>query len=177
MDAARCTATPTDRSLPHCCTLAGLAIAMGLAVPMAAARAGDASAAGGGAGNAAHVSAAFDAWRSGRGSVFDLLADDVVWTVAGDSPVSGTYRSKQAFLDEAVAPISARLATPLVPEVRRIVADGDHVVVLWHGSATTRAGSIYRNDYAWHLQLEHGRIKRATAFLDTWALSGLLGTD
>ena len=162
------------RTMPRCCRLAGLAIAMGLAVPVVSSHAGDAPAQTATHDNAAQIRAAFEAWRLGQGSVFDLLADDVVWTVAGESPVSGTYRSKQAFLDEAVAPITARLATPIVPQVTRIVADGAHVVVLWQGRATARDGSTYRNHYAWHLELADGRIVRVTAFLDTWALAQLL---
>lgn len=172
MAASRKTATPAG--LPRCCMLAGVAIAMGLALPLAAARDGEGATSVPVHDNAAQVHAAFDGWRNGQGSVFDLLADDVVWTVAGDSPVSGTYRTKQAFLDEAVAPITARLATPIVPSVTRIVADGDHVVVLWQGSATAHDGAVYRNDYAWHLELAGGRIVRATAYLDTWALARLL---
>lgn len=170
-------ATTTGRSLPHCWMLAGLAIAMGLAVPVASARVDEAPRAASAHDSGALVRAAFEAWRTGQGSVFDLLADDVVWTVAGDSPVSGTYRSKQAFMDEAVAPITAHLATPIIPQVTRIVADGDHVVVMWQGSATTRTGGAYRNHYAWHLQLADGRIVRATAFLDTCALARLMETD
>ncbi|MCD9097409.1 nuclear transport factor 2 family protein [Luteimonas fraxinea] len=162
------------RTLPRCCRLAGLAIAMGLAVPVVSAHAGDATTHVTTHDNAAQVRAAFEAWRLGQGSVFDLLADDVVWTVAGESPVSGTYRTKQTFLDEAVAPITARLATPIVPQVERIVADGAHVVVLWQGTAAARDGSTYRNHYAWHLELADGRIVRVTAFLDTWALAQLL---
>ena len=154
--------------------LAGVALAMGLALPVASARTGDAPTSTLAQDSAAQVRAAFEAWRTGQGNVFDLLADDVVCTVAGDSPVSGTYRSKQAFLDQAVAPITARLATPIVPRIERIVADGHHVVVLWQGAATTRDGGAYRNHYAWHLELADGRIVRATAFLDTWALTRLL---
>ncbi|MDH5821870.1 hypothetical protein QFW77_02525 [Luteimonas sp. RD2P54] len=48
--------------------------------------------------NAALVRAAFDEWRAGTGSVFDLLAEDVEWTVAGSRPVSGVYRSKRDFM-------------------------------------------------------------------------------
>lgn len=125
-------------------------------------------------GNAAVVRAAFDAWRDGDGSVFDLLADDVEWTVAGGSPVSGTYRSKRAFLAEAVAPITARLSTPIRPEVSAIVAQGDAVVVFWEGTAAANDGSPYRNSYAWHMVLSGGRVVRVTAFLDTWALDALM---
>lgn len=124
--------------------------------------------------NVALVSTAFEAWRDGTGSVFDLLHDDVAWTIAGSSPVSGVHRSKAAFMDEAVAPINARLSTPITPTVRHIVAQGDTVVVLWDGVAAAVDGSTYRNSYAWHMVLEDGRIVRVIAFLDTWALDQLM---
>lgn len=123
---------------------------------------------------ATQVRAAFDAWRVGEGSVFDLLADDVVWTVAGDSPVSGVYRSREAFLRDAVAPITARLATPIVPELHQLIAHDDHVVAIWQGRATALDGRVYRNHYAWHMRFEGGRIVEVGAFLDTWALVRLM---
>lgn len=125
-------------------------------------------------GNLALVRAAFAAWRDGRGSVFDLLDDDVEWTVSGDSPVSGTYRSRREFMERAVQPITARLASPIVPQVEHVFAHGDQVVVLWHGSATRRDGGEYRNRYAWHLTFADGRIVHAVAYLDTWTLAQLL---
>lgn len=123
--------------------------------------------------NAALVRAAFDAWRDGSGSVFDLLDDDVEWQVAGSSPVSGRYRSRVTFLTEAVQPINARLAIPITPTVRSIIAQDDAVVVIWDGVATTIEGTSYRNSYAWHLTFDEGRIVRVNAFLDTWALDRL----
>lgn len=117
---------------------------------------------------------AFAAWADGRGSVFDLLADDVEWQVAGVGPVSGRYVGRAAFLEHAVAPITARLATPIVPQVQAVVADGDAVVVLWHGRATARDGRPYENQYAWHMTVADGRITHVVAFLDTWALHDLL---
>ena len=33
--------------------------------------------------------------RVGEGTVFDLLADDVVWTITGTSPLAGTYRGRE----------------------------------------------------------------------------------
>lgn len=124
--------------------------------------------------NTALVTEAFDNWKAGRGSLFDLLADDAEWTVAGTSPSSGTYRGRAAFMEQAVRPITERLATPIVPQVRHILAQGDHVVVIWDGTATAHDGSAYTNQYAWHLQLADGRITHVTAFLDTWALQQLM---
>lgn len=124
--------------------------------------------------NAALVAEAFEDWRAGTGNVFDLLAEDAVWTVAGDSPVSGTYKTREALMTQAVLPIHARLATPITPQVNTIVAQGDDVVVFWDGVATARDGSPYENSYAWHLTLAGGEIIRVTAFLDTWRLHALM---
>ncbi|WP_334179536.1 nuclear transport factor 2 family protein [Pseudoxanthomonas sp.] len=124
--------------------------------------------------NTARTRAAFEAWRAGTGTVFDLLDPQAVWTVAGHSPVSGTYRSKQVFMDRAVAPITARLATRITPDVKQVMAQGDAVTVLWDGTATTVDGDTYRNSYAWHMVFDEGRIVHVTAFLDTWALQQLM---
>lgn len=124
--------------------------------------------------NTALIQKAFDDWRAGQGGIFELLADDAVWVVAGNSPVSGTYRTREAFMMEAVKPITDKLATPITPSVRQIVAQGSHVVAIWDGEATAKDGSRYENSYAWHMQLENGRITRVTAFLDTWRLVELM---
>lgn len=127
------------------------------------------------AANEARVRAAFDAWRAGTGNVFDLLHEDAVWTVAGGSPVSGVYRGKRDFMDNAVAPITARLATPIVPELDHLVAQGDAVVAVWRGTARANDGGTYANHYAWHMVFDDdGRIVRVVAFLDTWALQALM---
>ena len=124
--------------------------------------------------NSALIQKAFDDWRAGQGGIFQLLADDAVWVVAGNSPVSGTYRTREAFMEDAVKPITDKLATPIVPTVRQIVAQGQHVVALWDGQATAKDGSRYENSYSWHMQVENGRITRVTAFLDTWRLVELM---
>ncbi|WP_022962729.1 nuclear transport factor 2 family protein [Halopseudomonas pelagia] len=124
--------------------------------------------------NTALVQQAFENWQQGRGSVFDLLAEDAQWTVAGVSPVSDTYNSKQALVEGAVEPIHARLQTAITPTVRHLIAQGNSVVVLWDGAATAMDGARYANSYAWHLVMRDGRITQVTAFLDTWALTELM---
>ena len=126
------------------------------------------------AANQALIQKAFDDWRAGQGGIFQLLADDAVWVVAGSSPYSGTYPTREAFMEDAVKPITDKLATPIVPTVRQIVAQGPDVVGHWDGQATAKDGSRYENSYSWHMQLENGRITRVTAFLDTWRLVELM---
>ncbi|MBC3363706.1 nuclear transport factor 2 family protein [Pseudomonas sp. SWRI154] len=119
------------------------------------------------------VRQAFANWQQGKGSAFDLLAPDAKWTVAGTSPVSAVYASK-AELAQAVRPITARLATPIVPTVRSIVAEGDVVAVLWSGTATALDHKPYDNTYLWHMTFKSGQIVEVTAFLDTYALDDLM---
>jgi uncharacterized protein len=112
------------------------------------------------------VRQAFDTWRTG-GNVFEaLLVPDVVWTIHGSGSVAGTYRGLQTFIQNASMPLVSRLATPLVPEVRSIMADGDKVSIRFDGSATTTSGAPYRNQFVWIFRMVDGRVAEAEAFLD-----------
>jgi ketosteroid isomerase-like protein len=74
------------------------------------------------------VRRAFDAWAAGEGGVFDLLAPDARWTIVGNSVVAGTYHSREGFLASVIRPFNAGMATPLVPVVHGLYADGDTVI-------------------------------------------------
>jgi len=119
------------------------------------------------------VQAAFDNWRRGAGTVFDLLASDAKWTIVGRSAASGTYQSRRDFMDQVVIPFNFRLSTPLVPTVRGIYADGDMVIVLWDGAAMARDGKSYENTYSWYLKMRNGKIVSATAIYDPIAFDDL----
>ncbi len=108
----------------------------------------------------------FEQWTSGNGNFFALLTDDVQWTITGSSPVSKTYTSKQQLINETVTPLTSRLATPIVPKIRGVYADGDVVVALWDGTAMAKNGQPYRNTYCWIMTLKNGRITHVVAFLD-----------
>jgi len=123
--------------------------------------------------NATLVREAFTNWQQGKGTVFDLLAPHARWTVAGTSPVSGVYTSK-AELAQVVRSITARLATPIVPTVKSIVAENDVVVVLWNGTATALDHKPYNNTYLWHMTFKNGQVVEVTAFLDTYVLDDLM---
>lgn len=112
------------------------------------------------------VRQAFDAWARGGTQFFDVLAPDVVWTIAGSGAYAGTYRGKANFLSKAAHPLSIRLSKPIVPTVRGIFADGEQVIILWEGRATTRDNRPYRNTYAWFFKMRDGKAIEVTAFLD-----------
>ena len=116
----------------------------------------------------------FAAWARGDGAAFfNILADDVRWTVIGSCPVSRTYMSKQQFFEGATKPLSAKLAGQIQPTVRNVLAEGDQVVLQWEGRATTKAGKPYNNSYCWVMRIENGKVKEGTAYIDTELVSEL----
>jgi ketosteroid isomerase-like protein len=108
----------------------------------------------------------FANWANGTGSFFDLLADDVQWTITGSMYLSKTYTSKKQFLDEVIDPLNERLSKRIVPKVTGIYADGDMVIVIWDGTATATDGKPYNASYSWNMEMKNGKIVRVIAFLD-----------
>jgi ketosteroid isomerase-like protein len=119
------------------------------------------------------IQAAFDGWAKGDGDFFQLLSDDVRWTITGTSVLAGTYTSRSQFFD-AIRPIGVRLSGPITPTVQSIVAEGDVVVVMWRGHATALDGRPYDNEYSWHMRVHDGAVVEVTAFLDTPTVNDLL---
>jgi uncharacterized protein len=119
------------------------------------------------ASNKALVQASFERWEHGTGGPFELLAPDAEWTIVGSSPLSKTYRNKQAFIDEVINPFNARMTKPLVPTIRGLYADGDMVIIFFDGAATAKDGVPYHNTYTWYFQMKAGQVIKAVAFFDT----------
>ena len=109
----------------------------------------------------------FAKWANGTGNFFDLLTDDVEWTITGSSPVSKIYASRKQFLEEVIEPLNARLSVKIVHRVRGIYADDDMVIALWDGTATAKEGKPYNNTYSWYMTIKNGRIIKVVAFFDT----------
>lgn len=119
------------------------------------------------------IRASFQAWRDGTGRVFDLLAPNAKWTAVGNSPIAGTYHSRQQFLSEVIDPFNARLSGRLVPTVRGIYADGDMVIALFDGEGTALDGKPYRNTYSWFMRMRDGQIQEVVGAFDTVAYTDL----
>ena len=117
--------------------------------------------------NKAAVEAGFDAWKAGTGSPYDLLADEATWTIVGRSLASKIYPSRQAFISEVIQPFNARMSVGLKPTIRNIYADGDTVIVFFDASGTAHDGKPYVNTYAWFLDMNDGKIVKASAFFDS----------
>ena len=117
--------------------------------------------------NNAIVKASFEAWASGAGSPYGLLANDASGTTFGHSAASKTYPSKEAFLREVIRPFNARMSGGLKSTTQDVCAEGDTVIVFFDASGTARDGKPYANTYAWFLSLESSKVMKASAFFDS----------
>ena len=116
--------------------------------------------------NRSTVKAGFDKWASGTGSFFDLLSDTMQWQITGSTTHSKLYQGKEQFMNEVIFPLNERLSQKIKPVVRAIFADGDWVIALWDGQATTLEGKPYNMSYSWYMQLKADKIVNVIAFLD-----------
>lgn len=119
------------------------------------------------------IAQSFDAWRTGTGGPYDLLAADVSWTITGNSLAAKTYPTKDAFIGEVIQPFNARMKSPLVPTVRKLYAQDDTVVAFFDATGIATDDRRYSNTYAWILEMDDGQIVRAHAFFDSIAFDDL----
>ena len=104
----------------------------------------------------------------------DALADHVSWTIIGTTPLSGTYQSKQAVLDDLFGALRARLSTPVVFSIDRIIEDGEWAVMMARGSATSVQGGPYDNTDCIVAHVVDGRFDELTDYVDTELISRAL---
>ncbi|WP_300058462.1 nuclear transport factor 2 family protein [uncultured Roseobacter sp.] len=124
------------------------------------------------------VGDAFKGWEADTFNVFDLLANDVIWTITGFNPmVSGTYHGKADPLSRTVELFSERMSEGLSPTVHRVWADGDDVIIHFDGEGRTAASDVYRNSYLWVFRMDDGAVTEVIAFLDTAAFAALLSRE
>ena len=98
----------------------------------------------------------------------DSFAPDATWTLAGELPISGTWKGRDAILDEFLAkamshyePGSVRL------EITGMIAEGDHVALQWTSRARTLDGSPYENECIGVFTVRDGTIRAVHEYMDT----------
>ena len=118
--------------------------------------------------NKALMQAIFSELATGNGRpLVDAMADDFCWRFKSSGPWRGSYRGKQAVLDDLLGPLMAQFADRYTNTAQRFIAEGDHVVVECQGRVTTKAGRPYHNQYCYVCRLEDGKLKELTEYMDT----------
>jgi uncharacterized protein len=115
----------------------------------------------------------FEAWANGTGGPFQLLADDVVWTIEGKSVAAKAYAGRESFISGVIKPFNARMRDRLKPTVRSICAEGDTVIIFFDAAATARDGKPYNNTYFWYFEMKGGKVVKASALYDSIAFNNL----
>jgi len=120
------------------------------------------------------VAGLFQRWESGdSSSFFTAVADDVIWTAVGTTPISGVSRSKTEYMKKTYAPLQAVFAGPTSCKVKRIIAEGDVVIVEWQGETPLVSGGVYANDYCWVVRVVDQKLAEVTGYFDTAAVNAL----
>jgi uncharacterized protein len=127
------------------------------------------------AGNKALLQGIFAETAKGNGRPFvDALADDVRWTIIGQTAWSRTYEGKRAVLGELLGPLREQLGGRNVVSAQRFVAEGDVVVVEGRNHSVTGSGRDYPNRYCWVLVMGNGKITEITEYTDTQLIAEVL---
>ena len=114
-------------------------------------------------------------WQLGNPEAFyQILDENVNWTVIGTTEVSGTYTSRKDFIDDAVRKIGKRIDGQVTPKIVDIITEGDRLVFRWDGSGKMADGTPYRNRYSWAMTFKDGKVVEGTAYLDTALVDRLM---
>lgn len=114
------------------------------------------------------VEAVFAGLAQGDGAPFaNAMAPDFSWTITGHGPWAGTWRGKAQVRSGLLGPLLAQFEGRYRSRARRIVADGDVVVVESRGDAVTKAGQRYDNHYCFVIEMRGGQLHALTEYMDT----------
>jgi uncharacterized protein len=121
------------------------------------------------------VRRAFTPWEDGdSGPFFELIADEVTWTVIGSTPVSGVYNSKQALIDGAFGPLLDKLEGHMTTSLVDIVGEGEKIFLRFTSSGATKTGLRYEQTYCFAMVMRDDRIVEIVAYIDTDLLRQVL---
>jgi uncharacterized protein len=128
--------------------------------------------------NKAIVEAILRDWMGGDGGALQrLLSDNVVWTIAGNSLVSGTTYSRAELNAKVLGPFGARFSQSddrfRPRKIHGIYGEGDVVIAHLDAAGIANDGKPYANSYVWLLTMKDGKAIRVTAFFDSIAFDEL----
>jgi uncharacterized protein len=118
--------------------------------------------------NKAAISAAFEHLARGDGKAFvDLMSEDFSWIFKGSTNWRGRYSGKATVRSKLLAPLFANFGETYTNTARRIIAEGDIVVVECEGRVSTKSGERYDNKYCYVIRMADGKMAELTEYMDT----------
>jgi ketosteroid isomerase-like protein len=106
--------------------------------------------------------------RGDAQAAYELLHDDITWTIIGDTPVSKTFRGAKAFEEELMGSVFQQIDPDagIRVDVIELIAEGDKVVARAQGTIQGRYGP-YNNTYCHVFTVRDGKIVEDIEYLDT----------
>jgi uncharacterized protein len=101
-------------------------------------------------------------------AIRDAFADDAVWQLDGDLPISGIWRGRDTILNDFLGTAMSYYKPGSVSlEITSLLADGDLVAMEWTSRAHTHAGEPYENHCIGVFTVREGKIERVHEYMDT----------
>jgi uncharacterized protein (TIGR02246 family) len=99
----------------------------------------------------------------------ELFAADATWTLAaGNLPISGTWKGREAILNEFLATAMAHYEPGSVSlQIDRVIAEHEQVVMQWTSRARTVDGRPYENGCIGVFTVRDGKIQAVREYMDT----------
>jgi ketosteroid isomerase-like protein len=112
----------------------------------------------------------------GNGEAFlDRMADDVRFTIIGNTKFSSTFNGKQDVVNRLLEPLGAQLEGGIAITPDNFIAEGEYVAMQSHGKARAKNGRDYNNTYCQVFRIVNGRVKEITEYLDTELVTSVFG--
>ncbi len=114
------------------------------------------------------VRRAVDAFcRGDYPGIFAEAADDVSFTLMGQTGLSGTISGKAEVVSLFERALGQGLEAPIQMTIDNLVAEGDYVVEQARGKARTKTGVDYNNSYCRVWTIRDGVVRSCQEYLDT----------
>jgi uncharacterized protein (TIGR02246 family) len=101
-------------------------------------------------------------------AIANCFAEDAVWQLDGELPISGTWEGRDAILNDFLGtamryyrPGSVKLT------ITSLIGDGDRVAMEWTSQARNTRGEPYLNHCIGVFTVRDGRIARVHEYMDT----------
>jgi ketosteroid isomerase-like protein len=96
----------------------------------------------------------------------ELVAEDAVWVIPGQLPMSATYDGRDEIFDKYLGHHTDDFEY-VTSNVTRTISENGVVVVEYHATGRTRKGRDYDTMYYYVIDVEDGLIRRVRQSLDT----------
>jgi uncharacterized protein len=112
----------------------------------------------------------------GLDAMLGMMADDIRWTLIGNTRFSGTFNGKKELLDKLIYPLVGQMESMGTGTTDNVIAEGDYVVVQTRGQGRkTKTGNSYNNTYCIVYKIADGKVKEVTEYCDTELITAAFG--